>query len=145
MTKDRDRYREREELLDHLFEVLSEGEDIDVVEQTLIDSGVDVESAVTKGQELVSNFLKRQKLARGRARYERIKKAVAEFQAGVTGSAGEAREAISRAIAGGSSGHRYQVVHRKLESITAEDLESLTDDAVLSEFIAGLDDATEEE
>ncbi len=135
MTRREDKYNESEELLDRLFEGLSENADVNLIQEELINSGIDMEKTIEDGQEIIASFLKRQKLAKGRAKFERIKKALADLHAGVTPSVEKARDAIARAVAGESSGHGFQVAHRKLESIEIEDLESLQDDAAILEFV----------
>jgi hypothetical protein len=94
---------------------------------------------------LISGFLKREKLARGRAKFESIKKALGDFRGGTKRSVEEARNTIAQAIAGEVSGLRYQVAHRKLESIAKEDLESLENDAAIIEFIARIEEGDQEE
>jgi|GEM_PF-3009971 len=136
---------ERKESADALFERLydalgEEGiDDAERLRESLTESGVDVEGTLERGRALFSNFLKRQKMARARARFERAREAVESFKQEAARSLEDAKAGLAQALSGETTGERYLAYHRKLEAVTDDDLESLNDDAALLEFVQSLD------
>lgn len=127
----------RDALFERLYEALHEDGVEDLAEQVaaLQRQDIDVETTIAEGLQLFAAFRGQQKLARARVRVERLQRAVQEFLHGTSDSMVAARQEIAQLLAGESRGRLYAAVHRKLEAVSAEDLQSLSDDAALAAFL----------
>ena len=128
-------------LFERLYDALGESgvDDIASMRKRLEDAGIDVSRVLEQGASMFDGFVRRERLRVARERFERAKRAVAEFRRGLVQSVGTAREELARALAGEASGEQYLAYFRKLENVDAGDIESLKDDAALLEFVSHLE------
>jgi len=128
------------ELFAQLYEDLKEdAPDIASMRRSLEKQGVDVEATVSDGLRLFADFKKRKRLERARRKLDNLRKAVRSWSGTTQHSLGTMREDVARALAGGGGEVVYQTYHRKLASVDTADLESLSEDAALLEFIARIE------
>lgn len=128
------------EFFSKLYEDLTDRPaDLDAMREALEERGVDVTATITQGLALIAEHKKRMRLVEAREQLGRIRGMVAEWAARGSGSLSAAKDDLARALSGETGGPAYQAYHRKLGKVSAEDLESLTEDAALLEFLDEID------
>ena len=128
------------EFFDSLYEALKDQTpDISNMKRSLDEQGVDVDTILSEGLALFSDFKKRRRLELARLKLDRLRLAVATWSSTAGDSVDKIREDIARALAGKGGDIVYQAYHRKLQNFDPADLESLHEDAALLEFISRME------
>lgn len=128
------------EFFAQLYDALTDGpRRITDLRQALEEQGIDMTGTVDAGRRLIEDHKKRQRLSQARAKLDRLRAAVQEWAVRGRGSVGSAKDEIARALAGDQGEVAYQMYHRKLETVSMEDLETLGEDAALLEFIVRIE------
>lgn len=125
------------EFLSQLHEGLTEeSTDVAAASRELEAQGIDVDRVVSEGLHLIDESKKRRRLMQARHRLDRIREAVSGWSGTVERSAEKVKTDIARALAGDGGEPAFQAYYRKLSSVDPTDLESLTEDEQLIDFIA---------
>ncbi len=110
--------------------------DSDAMREVLEERGIDVTATVTSGLELIAEHKSRMRLIDARRKFNRLRSIVERWAAQGTGRLAPVKDDIARALSGETTGPAYQAYHRKLKALSAQDLETLGEDAALLEFLA---------
>ena len=129
------------EFLDRLYEAFDEAtsQDDQTLRASLVEEGIDPDALVRRGLQLVQALSRQQSLAVARVRLDRVREVARALARSTESIGGDLRRAVAAALAGEAGEAVAQTYFRKLESVEAEDLQSLVDDAKILELLDKLD------
>lgn len=131
----------RLEFLSTLYEALADRpRDASELRQSLEDSGIDVNTALAEARAKVSQHRKTLRLRAAQEKFARLREVIALWTDQGKQSVQVVREDLARALAGDAGAPAYQAYYRKLEGVSADDLNSLEEDAGLLDFIDRMDE-----
>jgi hypothetical protein len=125
------------EFLENLVSAFEEmpASDEAALRESLLEAGVDVDAVLSRCLGLVKSLSGQQRLLAARQKLDRIRATVVKLGSLAEGLSQRSREELAQAFAGAPSGSLVQAYFRKLETVTQEDLASLTEDLGLIEFL----------
>jgi len=133
------------EFLENLLSAFEEmpAADEATLRQSLSEAGIDVDAVLQRCLGVVKVLSGQQRLLAARQRLDRIRTTLTKLGNLSTGLSQRSREELAQAFAGSSSGTLVQAYFRKLETVTQEDLASLTEDLGLIEFLEKIEKEVE--